>query len=85
MDLVLASNRELIHTLALLRSQDVEEFGLSVCFEKTMLELKNLVLEGIMDPKLKQHIQVRIIGKNLCIFLAVVTNILQPLVLELHF
>ena len=85
MDLVLASNRELIHTLALLRSQDVEEFGLSVCFEKTMLELENLVLEGIMDPKLKQHIQVRIIGKNLCIFLAVVTNILQPLVLELHF
>ena len=50
-----------------------------------MLELENLVLEGIMDPKLKQHIQVRIIGKNLCIFLAVVTNILQPLVLELHF
>ena len=79
MDLALASKRELIQTLALLRSQDVEQFGLSVCFEKTMLELENLVVEGIFDPKTKQHIQVRIIGKNLCIFLAVVTNILQPL------
>ena len=67
-NLKIASKRSRIQTLCLIESKDVSEYGLSKCLETTMTDLKDIVINGIFDKKLKMVIQVRVLcclGDNL--------------------
>ena len=54
--------RTKVQTLALLLDKDVQEFGLAFCLKKTMLELKDVVTNGVFDEVDQQQLQVRIIA-----------------------
>ena len=67
-NILIASKRSLVQTICLLLQSDIDEFGLKVCLEEVLLELKNIVLEGIFDKKSNKNLQVRVIaslGDNL--------------------
>ena len=66
--LEVASKRPCIQTAGLAFQKDVDDFGLDMCFEQTMLEWKTLVEEGFFDEKTQTTLSVRIIcslGDNL--------------------
>ena len=68
MTLEVASKRSCIQTAGLAFQKDVDDFGLDMCFEQTMLEWKMLVEEGFFDEKTQTTLSVRIIcslGDNL--------------------
>ena len=67
-DTSIASQRATVQTICLLLQSDIDLFGLNMCLEKTMLELRNLVHQGLFDKKSNKILQVRIIaslGDNL--------------------
>ena len=66
--LEVGSKRPCIQTAGLAFQKDVDDFGLDICFEETMSELKVLVEEGFFDEKTQTTLSVRIIcslGDNL--------------------
>ena len=67
-DTKVGSQRSTITMLGLVNQSDVDFFGLAVCLAKIMSELRDLVVSGIYDKRLKKWLQVRIIanlGDNL--------------------
>ena len=67
-NLKVASKRSTVQTLCLVDSKDVAEFGLSKCLEKPIMDLKNIVINGIYDEKFQTFIQIHVIcclGDNL--------------------
>ena len=60
-DLVVASKRCTIQTLALIWQKDVDTFGLSFCLKEILSELELLVNEGFYDEKTDTRIQIRLI------------------------
>ena len=67
-NLKVASKRSTVQTICLVDSKDIAEFGLSKCLEKSIMDLKNIVINGIYDEKFQTFIQIRVIcclGDNL--------------------
>ena len=67
-NLQLSSKLASVETAALVLQKDVDDFGLAICLEETMLELKTLVEEGFFDEKTQTTLSVRVIaslGDNL--------------------
>ena len=67
-DLKVCSLRSTVQTICLLLQSDVDFFGLSICLEETIAQLKVLVDEGLYDSLTKTNVSVRVIcslGDNL--------------------
>ena len=52
-NLVIASKRSTVQTLALIMQNDIDHFTLNVCLKEAMLDLKSLVIEGFYDDVTK--------------------------------
>ena len=60
-DIRICSRRSTVQTICLVLHEDIVEFGLNVCLAKIMVELKDIVLQGIFDSKTSRNLQVRVI------------------------
>ena len=71
-DQKIASQRQTVQNVALIKQEDISNFGLSRCLNHIIAELQNIIIEGLWDDKFKKKLNVRVIcslGDNLGNFL----------------
>ena len=61
LDIKVGSRRSTVQTICLVNQIDIDKYGLRLCLKKIMLELENLVENGLVDQRTNKTLQIRVI------------------------